>query len=235
MPSPAPLAILLDQDGLVVVDKPPGLPSTGHRLDDPECVQFQLAAQLRRPGRLWAVHQLDRDTSGLNLFVRRKALVETWAERLKQGRKVYLAICHGAPPQALTIVDAPLGWDEARRAQAVVADGRPARSRIALVATTGAFSLVLVLIETGRTHQVRLHMAHLGCPLVGESRYRTPPCTRHPRQALHAWHLDLPSLPPLFAPVPPDLCMLAETISLPLDDEAMRDALELLPTPHARR
>lgn len=210
-----PLRILHDQDGLVVVDKPPDRPTTGRTLDDPDGVQHALMEQLRRRP-LWAVHQLDRETSGVNLFVRRKALVELWAGHLKAGRKVYVAICHGVPgPVGEPVeVDAPLGWIEATRRQGVTADGRAAQSTFLTLQTAGPFALVLVRIATGRTHQVRLHLEHLGCALVGERRYREPPCELHPRQALHALVVDCGAAGLFAAGIPRDLLELAARLGL---------------------
>ena len=85
--------ILHEADGVIVVNKPVGWPSTGRDLDDPKCVQHLLMARARRM--VWAVHQLDADTSGVNVFVRRKSLVEPWAQKLRKGRKEYCSFCKG--------------------------------------------------------------------------------------------------------------------------------------------
>ncbi len=211
--------LVLDmRDGLVVADKPAGLPSTGRTLDDPDCLQSALMRQLRRR-KVWAVHQLDRDTSGLNLFVTRKALVATWAERLRAGTKTYLALCHGqlaGPPQ---VVERPIGrrrLSSGREVPALRAEGRPARSIITprAVSADRAVSLVEVVIETGRTHQVRLHLASLGHPLVGERLHRDPPCDLLRRHALHAWRLDLGDGARWEAQVPDDLATAFEALGV---------------------
>lgn len=213
--------ILAVLDGLVVVDKPPGLPSTGRDLDDPDCAQHQVMLALGRRKPVWAVHQLDKDTSGLNLFVTRKRLVAEWSARLASGRgrevKRYLAVCHGEL-SGERVVDAPIGrrrTPDGRTFPALREDGKAARTRLLPLVVGGGFSLVEARPATGRTHQVRLHLAAVGHPLVGEGMHRDPPCALHPRHALHAWALELgPPEGRLEAPLPPDLRDLLERLGL---------------------
>ncbi len=190
--------VLYAGGGLVVALKPAGVPTTGRSLDDPECFQTQMMAHLQRH-KLWAVHQLDRGTTGLNLFCIRKPLVADWSARLAQGDKIYLALCHGRLEGDPREVEEPIGrvtLPDGRSVSAVTPDGKPARSTVTPLAATHNedgvdFSLVSVTIHTGRTHQVRLHMAHLGHPLVGERLHLDPPCQRLPYPALHAVQLTL--------------------------------------------
>lgn len=211
--------ILLEDDGLIVVNKPAGLASTGRDLDDPDCLQFELMRHYRRM--IWAVHQLDRDTSGLNLFVRRKGLVAHWTKRLgDEGRKVYLAICHGAIAHDHLEIDAPIGWIEPERRRDITPDGKAATTRLRVLARTPEASLLQLRILTGRSHQIRIHLAHLGHPLIGEDRYRQPPSDLHTRQALHAARLDFPDLQ-LIAPPPHDLLALAAGLGLAWPEPAV--------------
>lgn len=209
------ISVLNDAAGVVVVDKPPGLETAGRTLDDPRSVQYRLAAQLGRP--VWAVHQLDRDTSGVCVFVRKRSLVAVWQKKLERprARKLYLAIVHGRFAHESMRIDEPLRYDEARR-RWTVGEGREAHTSVRRLSVTEAYSALEVELLTGRTHQARVHLAHVGHPLVGERRYREPPSTEHPRQALHAWRIELAGGEAFVAPIPEDLCALAARLGLSL-------------------
>ncbi len=177
--------IIHEADGLIVIDKPAGLPSTGTTLEDPHCAQYLLMRAYRR--KIWAIHQLDADTTGVNIFVRRKALVSVWAERLKRNaRKRYIAVCSGRPNFDARTIAHPLGFVPEHGRRGIKADGQAALSRVRVLARGPDASILSVVIETGRTHQIRIHLAEEGHPLLGETRYVSPACSRHPRQALHA-------------------------------------------------
>lgn len=177
-----PPTILDARDGLLVCDKPAGLASTGRDLEDPDCLQAHLMAHAGRD--VWAVHQLDRDTSGVNLFVTRRALVDEWSRALKRGTKTYLAVARGEWRQGDVVITAPIERVDGQ--PKVVAEGRPTRTNVTPVATTSDASLLSVRIETGRTHQVRLHLAHHGHPVWGDARYGVAATER---QLLHAYRV----------------------------------------------
>lgn len=200
--------IVLETDEVVIVDKPWGLPSTGRQLDDPDSLQFGLIQ--RYGGMTWAIHQLDADTSGLNVFVRRRKLAGPWQARMRHPNceKTYLAVVHGNLAED-TVVDAPIGTiaTEPSNRLGITSDGRPARSHFRVLDRNRDLSLVRVNLETGRTHQIRIHAQSIGHPLVGEAWYRHQPCKRHCRQALHAWQLrfrDEREPESLTCPPPPD-------------------------------
>jgi 23S rRNA-/tRNA-specific pseudouridylate synthase len=222
-PSPQPPPdleerVLFEAKGLLVVNKPPDLPSTGRSLDDSDCLQFWLIQ--RHGGMVWAVHQLDADTSGINVFTTEKKLVGQLKKRMRspQGRKTYLALVHGRPSWTHRKVDAPIGFIDSR-SLGVTEEGKTASSHFSVLHHTPEHALIEARILTGRTHQIRIHLSSLGHPLIGEEWYRSSPCLSHPRQALHAWKLDLAAGPgpcSFVAPLAPDLCKLAERVRLSL-------------------
>lgn len=214
--------ILARGDDYLAVFKPPGLATTGRDLDDPDCLQSQLMAHLNRR-KVWAVHQLDKATSGLCLFALRKPSVAVWAERLRTGKKLYVGLVDGEL-SGVHEVREPIGritLPDGRTQAGLVSDGKPAHSTVRALSRAQGRTLVVVRIHTGRTHQVRLHLAHLGHPLVGEHMHRDPPCTALPHLALHSWLLEVagPNDAPLRieAPIPGALseAIAASGLSLP--------------------
>jgi len=222
-PNPAmPLTILYEDPWLVAVDKPGGLPS--HPLDPREHATVANALLARFPetaalaGGL--THRLDAGTSGVLLAARS---AETWATmraafHARAVGKRYLALVAGIAPRDAT-VDLPLSHAPADRRRMIVA--RPglrswaAVSTIHRLATDGVTSLVSIAMETGVTHQIRVHLAHLGHPILGDALYGNPTGALAPgRHALHATELALPALDgraPLTirSPLAPDLERLA--------------------------
>ncbi len=182
----------MDEGGLLVINKPYRLPTAGRNLDDPDCVQWHVIQACRKM--VWAVHQLDADTTGALVMVRRRTLVPVWQRALgdEATSKVYLAWLQGELRGEFHRVDAPVGpLDIGGRLLGVTPDGKPALSEFHVVASTPQATLAMVRIHTGRTHQIRIHAQHLGHPLVGEEWYAPAPCQLHPRQALHAWRIEL--------------------------------------------
>jgi 23S rRNA-/tRNA-specific pseudouridylate synthase len=202
-----------------VIDKPSGLASVGRHLDDPDCAQFHMIEWARRM--VWACHQLDADTSGVLVLVRRKSLVPVMQERMRwpNAAKTYLAVIHGRPSFESLRIDAAIGpLDRAGRHLGVTPKGKAAASRVQVLARAAEFSLVAVTLETGRTHQVRIHLNHVGHPLVGEPWYAAVPCERLPRHALHAARIDFfdeHQPRQLVAPLPADLLDFCELVGLP--------------------
>lgn len=203
---PLDLPILLDDGPLLAVDKPPGIPSTGRSLDDDDAVQWHV---IQREGRMiWAVHQLDADTSGVLLLTRDRATVEPLKRAMAhaEGEKRYLAMVRGAPRWGALTALAPIG--PVPGGLGVSAGGRACRTELEVLARGADAALASAHLFTGRTHQIRIHLASLGHPLLGEEWYgEDAPCTRHPRQALHAARLTLgpPFRRTIDAPLPEDL------------------------------
>lgn len=215
-------SLLLERHGdLLVVNKPHGWPTSGHTLADPDCVQWLLMQEVG--GMVWAAHQLDADTSGVCLFACNKKLVTQVQELLSrpETRKEYLAIVSGEPDWEEIEERSPIGRID-ERTLGVHSAGKPARSVFRVLDRRGGFAVIAARIFTGRTHQIRIHLSHLGHPLVGEEWYANPPCKLHFRQALHARSIHFAEngiLPvdTVSAPLPADLLELAERLGLRLE------------------
>jgi 23S rRNA-/tRNA-specific pseudouridylate synthase len=213
--------ILAENEGVVAVNKPAGLTTTPRSVHDRDCLETRLGPVFGQE-RLWAVHQLDVGTTGVNLLVTRPSLVAPWQERLRRGTKRYLAICHGRVgwPELLVVEPLARGPDGWMR---VDAQGKPCGTLCLRLSVGAEASLVEARPLTGRTHQVRVHLAWTGHPLVGEGHYREPPSTRFARAALHSWQMELPWAAPelarLRAPIPEDFRGLANELGLRLPEE----------------
>jgi len=238
-----PLDIVYEDDSLIVLNKPPGLvvhPGAGNREGTLVNALLHYAPELANVPRAGIVHRLDKDTSGLLAVARtlraHKSLVEQLQARTV--RREYFAIVVGVMTAGGSI-EAPIGRHPVERTRmAVVNGGRPAVSHYRVLERFRHHSYIKVKLETGRTHQVRVHMAHLHHPLVGDpvygGRLRLPAaCSpalrealrRFKRQALHAGALGLvhpDSGEALYweAPLPVDMQQLLEA----LRDDARSDA-----------
>lgn len=211
-----PLEVLYDEGPFVVVNKPAGLAATGRSLDDPRCVQAQV---MEREGRaMWAVHQLDVGTSGAMLFVRKKSLVEgaQRALRAPAALKRYFAVCAGALGEKTTVVDAPLYWSNERRRQEVRAEGKASKTRVRVLDSGEGASTVYADLLTGRTHQVRVHLAYIGLPIAGDALYGQA-AAQISRPALHAVRLRVAvgdRRLDVHAPLPNDMSALVRALGL---------------------
>jgi 23S rRNA pseudouridine1911/1915/1917 synthase len=241
-PEAIPLRVVYEDEAIAVIDKPRGLvvhPAAGNpkgtlvnallarygRLEaddaggdpgeaggDGDALEF---GDDVRPG---IVHRLDKDTTGL-LVVARTAFAGAGLRRqiaMREMSRRYLALVRGSPPERFT-VDAPIGRTPDRRRMAVVEGGRPARSHVERreqFPGDPPYALLEVRLETGRTHQIRVHLAFAGYPLAGDRLYGRPALDAAaglelPGQALHAYRLELEhpvsgERLALEAPLPPD-------------------------------
>ena len=228
--------VVYADEALLVVNKPPGVvvhPGAGNPRGTLVNGLLNRYPELEHLPRAGIVHRLDKDTSGLLLVARtvqaQHALGKLLARRDISRR--YQAVVEGTLTGGLDI-DRPIGRDPQRRTrQAVRDDGRPSLTRVRVLARYRAHTLVEATLETGRTHQIRVHLASIGHPLVGDSRYgargRLPPRAGDDtvtvlrgfrRQALHAWKLRFEH--------PDSGRELRFTAEPPADFAALVDALE---------
>lgn len=187
------VAIVYQDDDLIAIDKPTGLLSvaSASEREDTAFTRLNAFLQSRQEGRVFVVHRLDRETSGLLLFARSMAIRDRLQASWETVEKTYLAVVEGKPDPAEGVVTNYLteGRDLRVRASDRPRDGsKQAVTRYRLISTRGQFSLVEVTLETGRKHQIRVHLAGLGCPVIGDSSYgaKTNPVGR---LGLHAWRL----------------------------------------------
>ena len=208
-----PLTILYEDDDLIVLDKPAGLvvhPAAGHR--DQTLVNALLFTVKDLSGiggeiRPGIVHRLDKDTSGVLVVAKHdeahRKLTAVWGT--EQVRKEYLALVYGTPSSDRGVIDAPIGRDPRdRKRMAVVPHGRRAVTEYEVKERLRYVSLLQCRLRTGRTHQIRVHLKHIGHPIVGDPVYSGPQYRGIPdkrvqralaglhRQALHAARLTFP-------------------------------------------
>ncbi|HWF31918.1 MAG TPA: RluA family pseudouridine synthase [Solirubrobacteraceae bacterium] len=190
-----PFAIAYEDEHLLVIDKAPGLvvhPARGHR---EQTLSQLLAGRLSGgdPERAGIVHRLDRDTSGLLVVARSEQahalLQKAIAER--EVQREYLALVLGRPPARTGTIEAPIGRDARVRTRMAVggAHAREARTHFELVEALAEHSLLRLRLETGRTHQIRVHLQAIGHPVAGDPEYGGAGALGLQRQFLHATRL----------------------------------------------
>jgi 23S rRNA pseudouridine1911/1915/1917 synthase len=209
LPESIPLDILYEDTHLIIVNKPAGMvvhPSIGHTSGTlVNALLAHCAAQgetlpgingIQRPG---IVHRLDKDTTGAIVVAKtEQAFVHLQEQfRVKSARRTYLAVVYGTPRLDTGQVDAPIGRHPVDRQKMAVVDaakGRHAVTHWCVQERFGHYALLQFDLETGRTHQIRVHAAYMGFPVVGDPLYavgRKSVKVNLPGQALHAWRLRL--------------------------------------------
>jgi len=194
---PIPVDVIYEDDDLLVIDKPAGLvvhPSPGHTAHTlvnallARCPNLANFGDAIRPG---VVHRLDRDTSGLMIIAKSNSAQQYLINQFKARSvsKGYLVLVKGKLAQSQGVIDAPVGRDPFnRKRMAVVSNGRQARTRYKVKEYLGDYSLLEVTTETGRTHQIRVHLSAIGYPVVGDPIYGVRSAYVK-RQFVHAYRL----------------------------------------------
>lgn len=197
VPAPGPLDIIYEDGDMLVLNKAPGVlvhPGAGHFDDTIGNFLLDYYDRTGVEADFHPVHRLDKGTSGLMVAAKHPHAQEVLKNQLHTAefRRIYLAVCLGGPAEEAGTVDAPIGMAEGSIvARAVGPDGLPARTHYRVLERRGDRTLVRLELETGRTHQIRVHMAHLGCPLAGDFLYGTEDRDLIPRPALHSSELTV--------------------------------------------
>lgn len=200
-PEDVPFEVVYSDEDVIVINKPAGLvvhPSPGHwtgTLVHGLLYRFPDMGSMNGVQRPGIVHRLDSTTSGLMVVARNGLAQESLFRQFKDRRveKVYLALCHGTLPSPSGEIRYPIGRDPFNRLrQTVLADGREAWTDYEVLWNKNGYSLVQCELHTGRTHQIRVHLKALKCPLVGDRLYDPSRQSPFPpeRLFLHAWKLS---------------------------------------------
>ena len=206
------LNVLFEDDWLLAVDKPAGLLSHPVRRED-DSLADHVRARLGAESAVHLVHRLDRDTSGIVLVAK-----EPRIHRRLQGQRAagkltvhYLALTEGRPNTDSGIIDAPIGRNPLNPPlRGVVESGAPARTRYTTVERYDSAAMLELELETGRTHQIRVHLEHAGFPILGDRWYGRLGLDLIDRQALHASRVSFKhpvtrEILIICCPIPPDM------------------------------
>lgn len=212
--------VAYEDESILVIDKPIGLPvhpGAGHKdgtLVNGLIHRWPEISNVGEPERPGIVHRLDMDTSGLMVVARTDIAYSTLGQQIKNREmaRTYTALVRGIPEPPKGVVDAPIGRDPNNRLkQAIVSTGREARTQYEVVEEISTYALLKIKLETGRMHQIRVHMEALGTPVVGDQTYgKSSDNLDLDRQFLHASELEfahpVTEQPMHFtSPLPPDL------------------------------
>ena len=218
-----PLKIIYEDEAMLAVNKPAGMvvhPAPGHERGTlvnallNHCSDLSGIGGVERPG---IVHRLDKDTSGVVLVAKNEIAHRVLANQFKNRkiRKTYLALVRGVVKPASGIIETSIGRHKTNRKKMAANSnqGRQAETRYEVLETLGHFSYLRLFPKTGRTHQIRVHLASIHHPVLGDKLYGgiiTGPYLKIPRQALHAHSIEIihpiSEKPLVFeAPVPPDM------------------------------
>ena len=220
-PYALPLQVPYEDEDLLVVDKPAPLAAVGSCRQAGDTLENAVYSYLGCPSDFLyqPVNRLDKGTSGLMVVAKHSHAQQYLQGQLHTDRFVreYLAVCDGAPPEDEGLIDLPIAKEDAATIRRVIApDGKPARTRYWVLERHEGRSLLRLRLDTGRTHQIRVHLQALGCPVTGDFLYgvETPLLPR--RFALHSERLEVETLHhgriSLTSPLPPELERLLHSV-----------------------
>ena len=192
VPVDYPLAVLWEDEHLLAIDKPAGITVHGAALTEEAVTVAGAAAHYLGSAAVHVVNRLDRGTSGVMLIAKSSYMHARCTELLhtEAFSRGYVAICEGVPEPAHGIIDAPIGRDvSSLLRRCVTAEGQRAVTEYEVLSAANGRALLQLLPQTGRTHQLRLHMAHIGHPLTGDWLYGTEDRMLITRPALHSYRL----------------------------------------------
>jgi len=196
LPAPGPVDIVYEDEDVIVLNKAPGLsvhPGPGHFSDTLGNFLLHYYDSIGQDCDFHPVHRLDRGTSGLMVAAKHPHAQEVLKNQLHTAdfQREYLALCEGVPTPPAGVIDAPLGPKEGSLVEQMVReDGKSARTHYEVLSVQHGRALLRLKLDTGRTHQIRVHMAHLGHPLTGDFLYGTEDPALIPRPALHSAFLS---------------------------------------------
>lgn len=195
VPENLDLEIVYEDDDVVIVNKPQGMvvhPSAGHpngTLVNGLLYQIKNLSTINDVVRPGIVHRIDKDTSGLLMVAKNDRAHEALAKQLKDKTSLrkYVALVHGEIPHEKGRIEAPIGRSKVnRKMQAVIEDGKPAVTHFEVLKRFEGFTLIELQLETGRTHQIRVHMQYIGYPVAGDPLYGPKKTLKGNGQFLHA-------------------------------------------------
>lgn len=197
VPRPGPLDIVYEDGDMIVLNKSAGVsvhPGPGHFYDTIGNFLLDYYDSKGEPSDFHPVHRLDRGTTGLLVAAKHPHAQEVLKNQLHTSgfQRTYLAICQGVPQPPAGVIDAPIGPKPGSLMEQMVrTDGKPARTHYRTLSLHSGRALVELRLDTGRTHQIRVHMAHIGHPLLGDFLYGQEDRELIPRAALHSVRLAL--------------------------------------------
>ena len=197
VPRPGPLDIVYEDGDMIVLNKSAGVsvhPGPGHFYDTIGNFLLDYYDSKGEPSDFHPVHRLDRGTTGLLVAAKHPHAQEVLKNQLHTSgfQRTYLAICQGVPQPPAGVIDAPIGPKPGSLMEQMVrTDGKPARTHYRTLSLHSGRALVDLRLDTGRTHQIRVHMAHIGYPLLGDFLYGQEDRDMIPRAALHSVRLAL--------------------------------------------